>query len=137
MAELTSNGGHSGANRYEIGNEALKNEQNFQTDLSLEYGNEHIEFFVNGFYNAISDYIYLQPTGQFIDDDPVYQYVQDDSNLYGGEIGFHLHPHPLDWLHLESSFETVTGKLADSNVYLPLIPANKLSNTFVYKNPNT
>jgi len=130
LAELTSNGGHSGANRYEIGNEALKNEQNFQTDLSLEYGNEHIEFFVNGFYNAISDYIYLQPTGQFIDDDPVYQYVQDDSNLYGGEIGFHLHPHPLDWLHLESSFETVTGKLADSNVYLPLIPANKLSNTF-------
>ena len=89
-----------------------------------------IEFFVNGFYNAISDYIYLQPTGQFIDDDPVYQYVQDDSNLYGGEIGFHLHPHPLDWLHLESSFETVTGKLAHSNVYLPLIPANKLSNTF-------
>ncbi|WP_417443842.1 TonB-dependent receptor [Joostella sp.] len=130
LAELTSNGGHSGANRYEIGNENLENEQNFQTDLSLEYGNEHIEFFVNGFYNSVSDYIYLQPTGDFIDEDPVYQYVQDDSNLYGGEVGFHLHPHPLDWLHFESSFETVTGKLDDSDLYLPLIPANKLSNTF-------
>ncbi|MEL4308299.1 TonB-dependent receptor [Joostella sp. CR20] len=129
LAELTSNGGHSGANRYETGNETLNNEQNFQTDISFEYGNEHIEFFVNGFYNNVSDYIYLQPTGDFIDEDPVYQYVQDDSKLYGGEIGLHLHPHPLDWLHLESTFETVTGKLSDTDAYLPLIPANKLSNT--------
>jgi iron complex outermembrane receptor protein len=30
--------------------------------------------------------------------------------LYGGEIGLHFHPHPLDWLHYETSFETVTGK---------------------------
>jgi iron complex outermembrane receptor protein len=22
----------------------------------------------------------------------------------------HFHPHPLDWLHYETSFETVTGK---------------------------
>ncbi|MCX2680096.1 TonB-dependent receptor [Galbibacter sp. EGI 63066] len=130
LGELMSNGGHSGANRYEIGNPELENEQNFQTDLSLEYENEHFEFFVNGFYNTISDYIYLQPTGTFIEEDPVYQYVQANSNLYGGEAGFHIHPHPLDWLHLESSFETVTGKLTDSDEYLPLIPANKLTNTF-------
>jgi len=44
-----------------------------------------------------------------------------------GEFGFHLHPHPLDWLHLESSFETVTGKQSNQS-YLPLIPANSLSN---------
>ena len=40
-----------------------------------------------------------------------------------------MHPHPLDWLHFESSFETVTGKLKNDN-YLPLIPANSLRNTF-------
>ena len=39
----------------------------------------------------------------------------------------HLHPHPLDWLHFESSFETVTGKQKNDN-YLPLIPANSISN---------
>src|SRR5690606_23270809 len=38
------------------------------------------------------------------------------------------HPHPLDWLHLESSFETVTGKQSN-NQHLPLIPANSLHNT--------
>ena len=47
--------------------------------------------------------------------------------LYGGEFGFHLHPHPLDWLHFETNFETVTGK-QDNNSYLPLIPANSLNN---------
>ncbi|MDG3582120.1 TonB-dependent receptor [Galbibacter pacificus] len=130
LAELASNGNHSGANRFEIGNVDLTNEQNFQTDVSLEYENKHFEFFINGFYNAISDYIYLEPTGDEIDGQPVYQYVQNDSRLYGGEVGFHLHPHPFDWLHFESSFETVTGKLDDTDEYLPLIPANKLTNTF-------
>jgi iron complex outermembrane receptor protein len=37
-----------------------------------------------------------------------------------GEIGLHFHPHPLDWLHYETSFETVTGKKQDGD-YLPLI----------------
>ena len=49
LAELTSNGVHEGSNRYEIGNSNLKNEQNFQTDLNVEYRNPHFELFVNGF----------------------------------------------------------------------------------------
>ncbi|WP_417213390.1 TonB-dependent receptor [Bizionia sp.] len=128
LAELTSDGVHHGTNRYEIGNIDLNNEQNFQTDLALEFKSEHIEFFVNGFYNHVNDYIYLSPNGTSINNTPVYNYVQDNSALYGGEIGLHFHPHPLDWLHYESSFETVTGKL-DSGDYLPLIPANSINNT--------
>ncbi len=129
LAELTSNGIHEGTNRYERGNYNLRNEHNFQTDLSLEYRNEHVEFFVNGFYNAVKNYIFISPTNEVIDDTPVYDYLQDDAKLYGGEMGFHLHPHPLDWLHFESSFETVTGKLENDD-YLPLIPANSIQNTF-------
>lgn len=128
LAELTSDGTHEGTNRYEIGNADLTNEQNIQTDLSLEYANEHFELFANGFYNMIQNYIYISPNGEVIDDTPVYNYVQNDAHLYGGEIGFHLHPHPLDWLHVESSFETVTGQQKDDS-YLPLIPANNLNNT--------
>src|SRR5690554_2339211 len=129
LAELTSNGIHEGTNRYERGNYNLNNEQNFQTDISLEYRNKHVEFFVNGFYNAVKNYIFISPTNEVIDDTPVYDYLQNDAKLYGGELGFHLHPHPLDWLHLESSFETVTGQLQNDD-YLPLIPANSLQNTF-------
>ncbi len=129
LAELTSNGIHEGTNRYERGNQNLSNEQNFQADVSLEYRNKHIEFFANGFYNAVNNYIFISPTDEMIGDTPVYDYLQNNASLYGGEFGFHLHPHPLDWLHFESSFETVTGKL-NSTEYLPLIPANSLRNTF-------
>ena len=128
LAELTSNGVHEGTNRFEIGNPNLKNEKNLQTDIALEYGSEHFEFFANGFYNKINDYIFIEPNGEFVDNNPVYNYIQQDANLFGGEIGFHFHPHPLDWLHVQSSYESVIGQL-DNDDYLPLIPANKLSNT--------
>ncbi len=128
LAELTSNGVHEGINRFEIGNANLKSEQNFQVDVSLEHKNEHLELFINGFYNKLNDYIFLSPTGNTQNGNPVFNYSQDNAKLYGGEIGFHLHPHPLDWLHLESTFETVIGKQQNGK-FLPLIPANKLNST--------
>ena len=128
LAELASDGTHEGTNRYEIGNPDLESEQNFQTDLSLEFKNEHIEVFANAFYNKVNNYIFISPNGDVIDEDPVFVYLQEDANLYGGEFGFHFHPHPLDWLHIQSSFETVTGK-QESDDYLPLIPANTINNT--------
>jgi iron complex outermembrane receptor protein len=128
LAELTSNGVHAGTNRYEVGNSDLKTEQNVQSDINLEYKNSHFEFFVNGFYNHINNYIYTSPTGTIQDNNDVFSYIQDNAKLYGGEIGLHFHPHPLDWLHYESSFETVTGKKQNGD-YLPLIPANNWSNT--------
>lgn len=128
LAELTSNGVHEGTNRYEIGNNNLKTEQNVQTDLNLEYKNSHFEFFVNGFYNHINNYIYTNPSGLIIAGNDVFNYIQNNAKLYGGEIGLHFHPHPLDWLHFESSLETVTGKKQNGD-FLPLIPANNWNNT--------
>jgi iron complex outermembrane receptor protein len=128
LAELTSNGVHEGSNRYEIGNSNLENEQNFQTDLNLEYGNRHFELFVNGFYNHINNYIFISPNGNVIDGNDVYDYVQDNAALFGGEAGIHFHPHPFDWLHITSSFESVTGKKSNGD-NLPLIPANKWNNS--------
>jgi len=127
LAELTSNGVHEGSNRYEIGNSNLKNEQNFQTDLNLEYRNPHFEIFVNGFYNHINNYIFIAPNGVITNGFDTYDYTQANANLYGGEAGIHFHPHPLDWLHITSSFETVTGKKQNGD-NLPLIPANKWNN---------
>ena len=128
LAELTSFGTHEGTNRFEIGNPDLTNEQNFQIDLSIEYKSEHLELYANAFYNKINDYIFLSPDGEFVDEDPVYVYLQENAELYGGEFGIHFHPHPFDWLHLESSFETVKGQRSNG-FFLPLIPAQKLNNT--------
>ncbi|MCB0436799.1 MAG: TonB-dependent receptor, partial [Mangrovimonas sp.] len=127
LAELTSYGSHEGTGRFEIGDPNLDNEQNIQLDLALEYTSKHIEVFANGFYNLVNNYIYIEPNGELMNEDPVFLYVQNDAKLYGGEAGFHLHPHPLDWLHFESSFETVFGEQDGSD--LPLIPATNLNNT--------
>jgi len=128
LAELSSNGVHEGTNRYEIGNSNLKTEQNVQTDINIDYNSNHFEFYINGFYNHINNYIYTSPTGEIQNNNDVFKYIQNNAKLYGGEIGVHFHPHPLDWLHLESSFETVTGEKQNGD-YLPLIPANNWNNT--------
>jgi iron complex outermembrane receptor protein len=45
------------------------------------------------------------------------------------EASFDLHPHPLDWLHIENTFSLVTGKLdqvIEGTKFLPFIPAPRL-----------
>ena len=128
LSELTSNGVHEGTSRFEIGNPDLENEQNFQVDLSLEYGDEYVQFFINPFYNTIKDFIFIQSRGEFMDDNEVFDYLQQDAVLYGGEIGLHIHPKTLDWMHIESNFESVRGTF-DNDTDIPFIPANKLTNT--------
>lgn len=126
LAELTSNGVHEGSNRYEIGNPNLKNEKNIQIDLNSEFKTSHVEFFANAFYNHINDYIYIAPTGEVLDENNVFVYLQQNSTLIGGEAGLHFHPHPLDWLHITGSYERVSGKSEDG-ANLPLIPANRIN----------
>lgn len=133
LAELASKGVHEG--RIEIGNSDLKNESNWQSDLSIEYSNTHIEFFGNIFHNSINNYIYIAPTETTQNEFEVYQYQQDNAALYGGEVGLHLHPHPLDWLHIESSYEMVIGQREDKS-YLPLIPANQWKNKIRFSKEN-
>ncbi len=138
LSELTSHGLHAG--RIEVGNPALKSEENFQTDFSFEWKSIHLEFFYNAFYNRIFNYIFLSPAGTFQNNYPVYAYKQQNATLYGMETGFHFHPHPLDFLHLKLQYETVTGR-NDQNQFLPLMPVDRILgkleifNPFKSKNP--
>jgi len=124
LAELTSNGLHE--NRYEQGNPALKPQRAYGSDLSLHYHIDHVSFDLAGFYNKINDYIFLSPTGtESADGFPVYRYLQSNAGLYGGEAVVHIHPKPVEWLHFETTYTSVTGK-RENEEYLPLIPAHKL-----------
>ena len=124
-SELLSNGVHEGTLRYEIGDNYLKSEKATQVDFSLNYEKEHLSFYINPFFNHINNYILLSPSDSVIDDMPVFYYQQTEANLFGGEIGFHWHPHPIEWIHLENNYSSVFA--ADkSGSALPLIPANKI-----------
>ncbi|MFT5819065.1 MAG: iron complex outermembrane receptor protein [Crocinitomix sp.] len=126
--ELLSNGVHHGTNRYIKGASNLINENATQFDISMNYQNEHFAFSVNTFYNAIQDYIFLSPSNEIIDGSPVFEFLQTDAFLYGGELGFHYHPHKIHWLHLESNLSTVFAEDQNKNP-LPLIPQTKISST--------
>ena len=94
----------------------------------MEYETNNFEFFANVFYNKISNYIYLLPTGDEQNNLPVFQYQQDNSTLFGGELGLHFHPTKFEWLGFKSSVEYVRGKVDDGD-NLPRIPGLTNKNT--------
>jgi len=124
LAELTSNGQHE--LRFEKGDPTLLPEKSYEADLSMHYHRSNITIDVAGFYNRINQYIFIAPTGNTTPlGVPVYQYRQANSFLFGGEAGLHFHPKPIEWLHLLTTFSTVTG-IQENGDYLPFIPANQL-----------
>ncbi len=126
--ELLSNGVHHGTNRYIKGDVNLTNENATQIDFSFDFQEEHFSLSANAFYNAIQNYIFLSPTNTFIESNPVFDYLQTNASLYGGEFGFHYHPHKIHWLHLDSNLSTVLAEDKDGNP-LPLIPQTKINST--------
>ncbi|WP_139959470.1 TonB-dependent receptor [Flavicella sediminum] len=127
-SELIANGVHHGTSQYVKGNSVLKSEKAKQFDVSLNYNNDHLSLSFNPYLNKINNYIYLSPTGTNIEDNPVFEYLQNNATLYGGELGIHFHPHNYHWLHLESTLATVYAEDDDKNA-LPLIPATKINSS--------
>jgi len=139
VSELASNGAHEGTFRFEYGEQNLKSETSFQADAGIGIASEHVSFNANIFYNAIQNFIYyhkLQAVGggdsiiidgaeQFF----AFRFAQTNAKLYGAEFNFDIHPHPLDWLHIENTFSYVRGMLnveQDGSKNLPFIPAARL-----------
>ncbi len=127
-SELLAMGIHEGTNRYERGQTNLKEELATQMDFSFEYQTQHLNFSANAFYHFIQNYIYLNPTNEQIENTPVFDYLQSQARLYGGETGFHYHPHQIHWLHLESNFSLVLAKNQQQQP-LPLIPQPRITTT--------
>ncbi|MBK9388693.1 MAG: TonB-dependent receptor [Bacteroidetes bacterium] len=124
LAELTSNGQHE--TRYEIGDQNLSPENSYELDMSMHYHHENYTIDIAGFYNRINDYIYISPTGDTTGTGvSIYKYRQDDSYLFGAEAGIHFHPSEAKWLHLMTTYSTVTG-IQNNGANLPFIPADKL-----------
>ena len=119
LIELFADGVHHGTFRYEKGNVSLVAEKSFQTDISFDINNEDSSVSFNLFYNDISDYIYISPSRDRMDGFAVFNYMQQDSELYGGEISFDKKT-GFDWLSYNTSLEYVFAESADGEA-LPFI----------------
>ena len=119
LIELFADGVHHGTFRYERGNLNLVAEKSFQTDISFDINNEDSSVSFDLFYNDISDYIYISPSNDREDGFAVYDYMQQDSELYGGEISF-AKKTGFDWLSYNTSLEYIFAESADGEA-LPFI----------------
>ena len=124
VSEVLANGVHHGSSRYLFGDENLISERANQIDLFLGMHGKHLEVVVNPFINTISNFIYQDPTNQYIDGYQVFNIEQTDALLTGGDLAVHYHPHIAHWLHIESNFSILNTHDQSGNP-LPQIPQNR------------
>ncbi len=143
IPELASNGAHEGTIRYEYGDVNLKSETSLQFDGGLEYNAEHISFGVTAFVNSFTNFIFYNKITAAAGGDSLvnvngdlltaFKFSQRKASLAGFEATVDIHPHPLDWLHIQNTFSLVSGKLKEAiegSKNLPFIPAPKLVTEF-------
>ena len=119
LIELFADGVHHGSFRYEKGNSSLVAEKSFQTDINFDIVNEDSTVSFDLFYNDISDYIYISPSRETEDGYSVYNYMQQDSYLWGGEINYSKNT-GFDWLSYNTSLGYIFAESADGEA-LPFI----------------
>ncbi|SFT74419.1 iron complex outermembrane recepter protein [Lishizhenia tianjinensis] len=126
-SELLANGVHHGSLSYELGDLNLVSEKAQQIDASVAVKGKHIELNLVPFYNRIKDFIYSQPTGEMVDNFPLYRYQQAQRvDMYGTDVQVHFHPHAVHDLHIISSFSYLRASFSNQEA-LPLQPQNKLN----------
>jgi iron complex outermembrane recepter protein len=139
ITELSANGVHEGSFQYIYGSPDLKSETSLQVDAGILATSEHVSFEMNVFYNALQHFIFLHKlegangSDSIVnvngDDFVAFTYSQQNAHLYGTEFNLDIHPHPLDWLHIENTFSYVKGTLSeaqDGSKNIPFIPATRL-----------
>ncbi len=129
--ELFTDGVHHGSASYEKGDRNLKEEQAFNFTTGINYQSERFSVDAGMYLNFIDDYIYLKPLpdpvlslrGAF----PAFEYTQVDARFFGGDFTSKIKL--IGNLDLISKFSFVRAKNTETNIFLELIPADKLSNT--------
>jgi iron complex outermembrane receptor protein len=137
ISEISANGVHPGTNIYQIGNSAFQPEFSLQEDIGLFLSARHFSGSIELFNNSISNYIYDQKVlnskggdSTIVAGNQTFKFQAVQAQLYGGELSFDLHPHPLDWLHFENALSVIYAinkgnagvPVPDDALYLPFIP---------------
>lgn len=138
--ECGADGVHDGTVVFEVGNNTIKPETNIEEDVAFGINSKDVNFEIDGFVNTINNFIYakgsdsvsnlLSVNGTLFPDAPVFNYVNGNAQLEGGEITLDIHPSGLKWLEVNSTVSYVTGGLTgvnDSTKYLPFVPPMRIT----------
>ena len=143
--ECGADGVHDGTVVFEVGNNTIKPETNIEEDVAFGINSKDVNFEIDGFINTINNFIYakgsdsvsnlLSVNGTLFPDAPVFNYVNGNAQLEGGEITLDIHPSGLKWLEVNSTVSYVTGGLTginDSTKYIPFVPPMRITADLIF-----
>ncbi|WP_054850924.1 TonB-dependent receptor domain-containing protein [Olleya sp. ITB9] len=134
-SELFSDGLHHSAARIELGDLRIKQETSNRVSGTYNYINEALTLNFEAFYNHISDYIFIEPTGttQTIRGAfPVWSYNQTNASLYGLDLTANYSFNNQWYINNKSSF--IKGRDLTRNDALIDMPSTKTVNSIGYTN---
>ena len=138
ISELYSQGLHHSIAAIELGNSNLKKEQIKKAAVSLIYKTpERLKLEGNFYFNAIDNYIFLQPDGvettirgAFLK----YSYQQTDAALYGMDLKLDIEL--IHHLLIMSQLSMVRGTDKDLNAPLIFMPADRFKSSLFWRVDN-
>jgi iron complex outermembrane receptor protein/hemoglobin/transferrin/lactoferrin receptor protein len=131
LFELYADGVHGGVAAIQEGNPDLEPEKSINVDLGLRWNTPRLQGSATVYRNAISDYIFLQDTGESRDGLPVFVYQQEDALLTGLELEARWQV--TDQLELGGTLDLVRGTNDRTDEDLPLLPADSLRLEATYR----
>lgn len=134
IPELTQNGIHGG--RFERGDPDLNAQSNYQLDLNYHLHTSWATVNVAPFFNSINNYIYLVQTNEDapIGGGKIFQHVQNDANLWGGELALDIHP--VTWLGIHGSYSMIRADIIGDNEGIDhptFTPQDRLTGEIIFK----
>ncbi len=130
--ELYSDGLHHGSAAIEVGNDLLKSEKGYKWINTLSLAGNRLSVEWSAYSNYITDYIFLEPSGEFEESlrgaFPVFNYRQTNALFLGSDLfASYKFSESLSW-NLKAAI--IRAKDRSNKNYLPMIPADKLDNSF-------
>ncbi len=135
VSELFSDGLHHSAARIELGDLRLKKETSHRISGTYNYENSNLEFHVDGFFNYINNFIYIEPSGVETTNRgafPVWDYKQINASLFGIDLNLNYNITKQFEYNNKSSY--IKGKDLSSDRALIDIPSFKTLNIIRYSN---
>lgn len=120
LEELYNFGPHIGNLAFEIGNPDLAVERTLGIDMSVRSRAARAQGEFNVFAYSISNFVFLDFTGDEEDGLRVANYLQSDSRFIGTEVSGEVQLHPN--LHLHGAASYVRAELTEADEFLPRIP---------------
>ncbi len=122
--ELFANGVHNGVSAIQIGNPALEEESNLNSEVSLRFSDSSLRGYITLYNSNFDNYIYLSDTGGTQNSLPVYEYRQSDAVVKGIEAL--VESSLAIWFNVSAGYSIIDTQNEELDRPLPQEPAARL-----------